>query len=123
MKESVAEELCQLAGSNNNTVLPTTSSITNVRATKSGTVVKVEAATVAKLAQALGAGRSHPKVNSPALLRSERHSRTDYAIKASPQGRMRNKIQIAIKYHFLHAEHTKCLRCLISDLWTGWTPP
>ena len=39
----------------------------SVRADKSGTVVKVEAATVARLAQALGAGRSHPKVQSSAL--------------------------------------------------------
>ena len=55
-----------MAGSNNNTVLPTTSTITSLRAAKSGKVVKVEAATVAKLAQALGAGRSHPKDRSPA---------------------------------------------------------
>lgn len=61
VKACVAEELCQTDSGNNNTVLPTTSSVTSIRAEQSGKVVKVEAATVARLAQALGAGRSHPK--------------------------------------------------------------
>ena len=61
MKAEVAEELCQLDNRNNNTVLATTSSMTSVRAERSGKVMKVEAATVARLAQTLGAGRSHPE--------------------------------------------------------------
>ena len=72
VKACVAEELCQVDGSNNNTVLPTTITITSLRAAKSGKVVKVEAAAVARLAQALGAGRSHPKARSAAEQRSDR---------------------------------------------------
>ena len=71
VKACLAEDLCQMAGSNNNTVLPTTANITSLKSTKSGKVVKVEAATVARLAQALGAGRSHPKDRSATVQRSE----------------------------------------------------
>ena len=42
-------------------VLPTSGLTTSVRAAQSGLVMRMEARTVARLAQALGAGRSHPK--------------------------------------------------------------
>ena len=81
VKACVAEELCQTDSGNNNTVLPTTSSVTSIRAEQSGKVVKVEAATVARLAQALGAGRSHPKERSPAQTRSERGGQESEAVR------------------------------------------
>ena len=62
VKPEVAASLCQLDQRNNNLVLPETRSTTSVRATREGKVLKIDAATVARLAQALGAGRSHPKV-------------------------------------------------------------
>jgi len=57
VKPSIAAELCT---ADNNNILPVASRTTQLVATQSGWVEKVEPSAVAKLAIALGAGRSHP---------------------------------------------------------------
>jgi len=57
VEQSVAAELCT---ANNNNILPMASATTDLVSSCSGWVEKVDASAIAKLAIALGAGRTHP---------------------------------------------------------------
>ena len=59
VEADIAAQLCEKETTSG--VLPTSGLTTSVRAAQSGLVMRMEARTVARLAQALGAGRSHPK--------------------------------------------------------------
>ena len=58
--KSLAAKMCHLDTSNNNRVTLTASSVTSLTVSTPGLVTQIGAAAVAKMAIALGAGRSHP---------------------------------------------------------------
>ena len=56
----MADKMCHLDTSNNNRVTLTASSVTSLTVSTTGLVTQIGAAAVARMAIALGAGRSHP---------------------------------------------------------------